>query len=98
MTQRILAWVIAFAFLFGVSQTAYAMDKEPVIWVQVPQWTDDWAVCAVDIPDSACHWYVAEADNTFGEGFDWETAPWFCLLYTSPSPRDATLSRMPSSA
>ena len=27
------------------------------------------------------------------------TAPFFsCLLYTSPSPRDATLSRMPSSA
>ena len=24
--------------------------------------------------------------------------PWGCLLYTSPSPRDATLSRMPSSA
>ena len=23
---------------------------------------------------------------------------WCCLLYTSPSPRDATLSRMPSSA
>ena len=29
-----------------------------------------------------------------------ETSGWFknCLLYTSPSPRDATLSRMPSSA
>ena len=27
---------------------------------------------------------------------DWEL--WVCLLYTSPSPRDATLSRMPSSA
>ena len=26
------------------------------------------------------------------------TVPYFCLLYTSPSPRDATLSRMPSSA
>ena len=26
------------------------------------------------------------------------TASWICLLYTSPSPRDATLSRMPSSA
>ena len=26
------------------------------------------------------------------------TPPWHCLLYTSPSPRDATLSRMPSSA
>ena len=29
------------------------------------------------------------------EGFNWSSA---CLLYTSPSPRDATLSRMPSSA
>ena len=27
-----------------------------------------------------------------------ESAPKACLLYTSPSPRDATLSRMPSSA
>ena len=26
------------------------------------------------------------------------TASYYCLLYTSPSPRDATLSRMPSSA
>jgi hypothetical protein len=58
-------------------QITQAYDAEPVIWVQVPQWTDDWAVCAVDIPDAACHWYVANADNTFGEGFDWETAPWF---------------------
>ena len=30
---------------------------------------------------------------TLANGF-----PWICLLYTSPSPRDATLSRMPSSA
>ena len=31
---------------------------------------------------------------------DWESLHryWDCLLYTSPSPRDATLSRMPSSA
>ena len=27
-----------------------------------------------------------------------ETAPKTCLLYTSPSPRDGLLSRMPSSA
>ena len=27
-----------------------------------------------------------------------EESHWVCLLYTSPSPRDATLSRMPSSA
>ena len=30
--------------------------------------------------------------------FHLPTAPKSCLLYTSPSPRDATLSRMPSSA
>ena len=74
---RIFSWSIIFAVLIGVTTTAYAFEAEPVIWVQVPQWTDDWAVCAVDIPDAACHWYVANADNTFGEGFDWETAPWF---------------------
>ena len=42
-----------------------------------------------------------------GEGYVWgnaacllfsETDVRICLLYTSPSPRDATLSRMPSSA
>ena len=74
---RIFGLLTVFVLLFGVHSTAYAMDKEPVFWVQVPQWTDEWAVCAVDIPDAACHWYVAEADNTFGEGCDWENAPWF---------------------
>ena len=76
---RVFSWLFVFALLFGVSQTAYAMDKEPVIWVQVPQWSDDWEKCAVDVPDAACHWYVAEADNTFGEGFDWENAPWYSV-------------------
>ena len=74
---RIFSFLLIFAVLFGVSTTASAFEKEPVIWVQVPQWSDDWAVCAVDIPDAACHWYVANPDNTFGEGFDWESAPWF---------------------
>ena len=32
---------------------------------------------AVDIPDAKCHWYIMSPDNTFGEGFDWENAPWF---------------------
>ena len=48
-----------------------------VMWVQVPQWEADWSKCAVDVPDASCHWYVASPDNTFGEGFDWEEAPWF---------------------
>ena len=49
------------------------------LWVQVPQWSDDWSNCAVDIPDTSCHWYIVNADNTFGEGFDWENAPWYSV-------------------
>ena len=48
-----------------------------LLWVQVPQWNNDWSKCSVDVPDSSCHWYVAAPDNTFGDGFDWENAPWF---------------------
>ena len=33
-----------------------------------------------------------------GETISNSKTPWTCLLYTSPSPRDATLSRMQSSA
>ena len=38
---------------------------------------------------------VAEDDSWSASG---DHLPHVCLLYTSPSPRDATLSRMPSSA
>ena len=48
-----------------------------VLWVQVPQWQNDWSRCAVDVPDVNCHWNITAPDNTFGEGFDWATAPWF---------------------
>ena len=67
-----LAWTV----LIGLPSIASA-NHLPVMYVQVPQWADDWAVCAVDVPDAKCHWYVMSPDNTFGEGFDWEEAPWF---------------------
>ena len=35
---------------------------------------------------------------SFGAGVLFFPVSYICLLYTSPSPRDATLSRMPSSA
>ena len=38
-------------------------------------------------------WTVTNIGNTMEQ-----SSSWSCLLYTSPSPRDATLSRMPSSA
>ena len=88
---RIFCWAFVFAILIGITTTAYAQDV-PVLYVQVPQWTDDSAVCAVDIPDAQCHWYVQQADNTFGEGFDWETAPWFDAngLYDVPAIQAST--------
>ena len=67
---------LVWGVLLGLPRFCYAYHL-PVMYVQVPQWADDWAVCAVDIPDAKCHWYVMSPDNTFGEGFDWETAPWF---------------------
>ena len=44
----------------------------PVMYVQVPH--GQMIRFTVDIPDAKCHWYVMAPDNTFGEGFDWETA------------------------
>ena len=38
------------------------------------------------------------SQNGANNGTDSDADPITCLLYTSPSPRDATLSRMPSSA
>ena len=50
--------------------------------------------------NGAAKW-LAEQDVAFlkvDEAFALTTERGSCLLYTSPSPRDATLSRMPSSA
>ena len=29
-------------------------ETSQALWIQVPQWEDDWSKCAVDVPDSAC--------------------------------------------
>jgi len=72
---RILICISIFAITL-VSKPVLA-DPAPALWIQVPQWKDDWSKCAVDVPDSACHWYVMAPDNTFGKGFSWKDAPWF---------------------
>ena len=43
---------------------------------------------------ASCHWCHVMAHESFEDD---QTAK-ICLLYTSPSPRDRTRSRMPSSA
>ena len=51
-------------------------------------------------PAALCGRYANSVINAGIErmGIDNASLAWICLLYTSPSPRDATLSRMPSSA
>ena len=49
------------------------------------------------IPVIPCTSKTAEEVIRFRHELDLHD-PFICLLYTSPSPRDATLSRMPSSA
>ena len=46
----------------------------------------------------ACAQVTPNVTGTVGVGVDAATDDTFCLLYTSPSPRDRTRSRMPSSA
>ena len=51
----------------------------------------NWMACALQggiLPPVWVYWELAKD----------EAQPDFCLLYTSPSPRDGLLSRMPSSA
>ena len=57
----------------------FAFVLANLMWVQVPQWSNDWSHCAVDVPDVNCHWYIVNPDSTFGEGFSWENAPWFSV-------------------
>ena len=76
MIRIFVVLTLVWGVLIGLPKFAHA-NHLPVMYVQVPQWADDWAVCAVDVPDVKCHWYVMSPDNTFGEGFDWEEAPWF---------------------
>ena len=54
--------------------------------------------CEVDDDDTALGWQVLGGfEMEILNNLFWDTH-YTCLLYTSPSPRDATLSRMPSSA
>ena len=52
-----------------------------------PQWLLDWRL------KSYRHWLDKQEPNWANIGY-----PDICLLYTSPSPRDLSTSRMPSSA
>ena len=61
----------------------------------LPEYDDvDTSVCVLKMPDGA----LVQIDNNRRTGYGYDERIEVCLLYTSPSPRDRTRSRMPSSA
>ena len=41
------------------------------------QWNNDWTTNSFFVPETACHWYVVNPDNTFGKGISGISAPEF---------------------
>ena len=74
------------AFVVSTAAAGYVLGSGPEVnWEQLG-WTS--------LGTMLC----SSAANTFNQVFEIRNDGVICLLYTSPSPRDATLSRMPSSA
>ena len=72
--------------------------SEPDFLISVMDRIDDWAVIVCLVGGGQ---EINTGEAGLSEWFDVLKnyyPDWSCLLYTSPSPRDATLSRMPSSA
>ena len=76
-------------FLFTASYTVGAVGIGAVIWPMIDQMNPDKAQQALA---------TTEVDISNIEPGKSITVLWSCLLYTSPSPRDRSSSRMPSSA
>ena len=87
------------------------MRKEPfLLYLWSPHWFfGEYDMVGVQLPEHKTCDSFTEANNWKDCGTAaWPATGWAkdytmnygnpCLLYTSPSPRDATLSRMPSSA
>ena len=62
-------------------------------WFKKPTSVSGWSFDPVEIA-----WFEDGEINICHNAVDRHVEAGNCLLYTSPSPRDATLSRMPSSA
>ena len=89
IARVIAGWGIIWSCLLIASGTISNMGMEYVVNLHVQ-----------DATGAATAWQVIESivDGLGGGGGEALGGPWVCLLYTSPSPRDRTRSRMPSSA
>ena len=81
-------------FFAGIS--SYYLGVDPDHDIEDNEWVDE----RIQLPaEDFSLRHRSEINSGEAEPFDLATAIYVCcLLYTSPSPRDATLSRMPSSA
>ena len=89
----VAAWSLATAFLAPVTATLFL----PLVLGSGPAWADGTPVrvrgTVASLDDSKL---VVHAKD--GKDVTVSLKDKYCLLYTSPSPRDRTRSRMPSSA
>ena len=79
----------------------YAESEEEVRWLTAAKKMAFGVACRAILGDKFTeedHEYMFPLYSTISNGLVSLVRFRFCLLYTSPSPRDATLSRMPSSA
>ena len=76
-------------FIFTASYALGAVGVGAAVWPLIDQMNPDASVKALA---------STEVDVSRVEKGQSITVLWSCLLYTSPSPRDGLLSRMPSSA
>ena len=91
--MRVPAFIIAIVFALQFwNATAHGATPPNIVFI----FADDWGW-----GDLGCHGHpyvkTPNIDALAKEGTEFYQFT-VCLLYTSPSPRDATLSRMPSSA
>ena len=92
------------AFENGVAQSVLSFPLEEGNTWSFTLFSKEWDAFVSDISGSTAVIIATSSDGSrLDYVFDSEVGffysfTWNCLLYTSPSPRDATLSRMPSSA
>ena len=89
--KKMVAAASVAALMFGAASTAGAVDFSNVS----PQGLTPAAELALSTTDPFIDLYSFDLDAGAGLVFPSGNV---CLLYTSPSPRDRTRSRMPSSA
>ena len=102
-SPRAILWVVGFAvFVAADDLTVVTTMLRPIIndlGLTLPDGLDDaaWIVNVYLIAFVSVMPLAGRLADVIGRRRLFAIA-WACLLYTSPSPRDATLSRMPSSA